>query len=169
MTMNGINGTRADRQSGFALVGFIAVLLPLVGLAGAVMLSMGGRNARLMDEIRLEKALLAAEAGMDEAGYLAATGGLVDGDTILRTLPNGASFTVQATLLSTDGVDNDGDTIIDDVDENVMQLIVLGTSGSSRRRIVGYLRQPPLGLDSPFTMYHQLGTTKVSLSSQSNR
>ena len=102
------------------------------------MLTMGGRSNRLMDEVRQEKALLAAEAGIAEAGYRAAIGTLLNGVPFFRILPNGASFTVLPIHLLTDGTDNDGDTDVDESDEDVFQLTAVGTSGSARRRIVAY-------------------------------
>ncbi len=139
---------RANSESGFGLVAFMAVLLPLVVLAGSAMMAMGGRSNRLRDEVRQEKALLAAEAGIDEARYRGAIGTLVSGAPFARTLPNGSGFVVEPTHLLTDGKDNDGDTSVDEADEDVFRLIVIGTYGSARRRVAGYL-SPVAGATLP--------------------
>ena len=58
--MNPVMNVTTDREptrsseSGFTLVAVMAALLPLVGLAGAAMLAMGGRSSRLMEEVRNE-------------------------------------------------------------------------------------------------------------------
>ena len=56
----------ATTEGGYLVVGFLAVLVPLLAIAGSAMLAMGGRSAGLGEEIRQERALLTAEAGIDE-------------------------------------------------------------------------------------------------------
>lgn len=141
-------------ESGFTLVAFMAILLPLIGLAGAAMLAMGTRSNRLGEEIRLEKALLAAEAGVDEARFLAAKNLLTSGASFSRTLPGGATFTVQATHLLSDSLDNDGDALTDESDEDVFELIVTGEFGMARRRFAAYLSPDPmLPVDAAVTLH----------------
>ena len=165
MSINQANGTRADSESGFSLVAFIAVLLPLVGLVGAAMLAMDGRSNRLVDEVRQEKALAAADAGLAEARHRGATATLVSGAPFFRILPSGASFVVEPTHLLTDGKDNDGDTAIDEDDEDVFQLIVIGTYGSARRRVAGYLSPsvaPTLPIQAAMTTLHPNPQTQIN-------
>jgi hypothetical protein len=158
-----VAGTRAaaarpdrDHESGMVLVAYLSVLFLLVGIAGAAMMAMGGRNSRLLAEVQREKALLATEAGIDAGLYRATTGLLVDGVSFGRVLPGGASYTADPVHLGVDGVDNDGDGKVDEFDEDVFQLTVLGTFGKARRRVVAYLSRanqlPPLA--AAVTLFH---------------
>lgn len=132
---------KSHEEAGFVLVLLLTAVIPLVAMAAAATLTMGGRNERLMNAVRQERALLAAEAGIDEAVYAAQTGTLIDGYPIMRDLGAGVSFEVTPTYLYTDTVDNDGDGDVDaaDEDENVYQLIVTGRYRGVERRFAAYL------------------------------
>jgi hypothetical protein len=147
--------TVRSRESGSALVGFLAVLLPLTGLAAAAVIAMNGRSGRLLAEVNQERALQAAEAGIDVTRLLGVAGTLADGAEITRTLAGGASFRVVADSLKTDGVDNDGDGQTDEADEDVFELVSTGSHGTAVRRVVGYLsREPGMPpIDSAMVLY----------------
>lgn len=126
-------------ESGYALVAFVALLVPLIGIAAAAMMTMGSRTDRLGAEIRNERALLAAEAGFDSGIYGLNTGALSHATTYQRTLPGGASFALAVDNLRLDGIDNDGDGKIDEHNEDVYQLVVRGVHGWGVRRIAAYV------------------------------
>jgi len=132
-------GKQARREDGFASFGLIVVVVPLLLLVGTYLQTMTGRNQRLQTEIGEEQALLAAESGVDVALHYARLGQLYDGDTYAETLPSGSRFVANADHLGSDGLDNDGDSSVDETDEDVFQIIVSGTHGSSQRRIAAYL------------------------------
>jgi hypothetical protein len=137
-------------QGGFALlIALIATVIPLLLIMGASSINMTSRMTRLEREFNDERALAAAEAGIDLAIYMASTpAGLTSGSSITRTLGNGLSFRVTPTFLRNDGLDNDHDTPIpqiDEPDENLYQIEVVGTYRTTKRRIAAYLGpKPPL-------------------------
>jgi len=137
-------------QGGFALlIALIATVIPLLLIMGASSINMTSRMTRLERESNDERALAAAEAGIDLAIYLASTpAGLTSGSTITRTLGNGLSFRVTPTFLGNDGLDNDHDTPfpqIDEPDENLYKIDVVGTYRTAKRHIAAYLGpKPPL-------------------------
>ena len=131
-------------QTGFAAIALVAFLIPIVLLVGSAIQSMSGRNTRLQDEVRRERALLAAESGVDLALFEGRRGNLVAGSTLSRSGPLGdnTTYEIECTHLGSDSVNNDawtGDTETDEADEDVFQVVAVGTSGTTRRRIVAYL------------------------------
>jgi hypothetical protein len=134
-------GDRRDRQGGFAAIGMVVVLVPILFVVGSYLNTMSGRNNRLQLEVREEQALLAAESGIDVALYHARRGAIASGAVYAETIPGGASFSAAATHLGSDGIDNDGDTLIDaaDPDEDVFRIISTGRHGASVRRVAAYL------------------------------
>lgn len=130
---------KQHREAGFASFGLIIVVVPLLLLVGTYLQTMTGRNQRLQTEIGEEQALLAAESGVDVALHYARLGQLFDGDTYTETLQGGSRFVANADHLGSDGLDNDGDSQVDETDEDVFQIIVTGTHGSAQRRIAAYL------------------------------
>ncbi len=138
-----VESETARAERGFVFVVLVASIIPMLFLAGAAIMSMQGRNTRLIDEINQERAFWAAESGIDEAVYQASLNQLKDGVPISRTIGNHGSFVVQPTLLLNDGQDNDGDGYVDEADENVFRLIVTGTYRSAVRRLVAYMGPTP--------------------------
>lgn len=126
-------------ESGFILIAMVIMLLPLTLIVGAFMTNMTGRSVRLREEVVQEKALLAADSGLDAAIYEAQTAGLTDGVIFARTLGKGMAFSVDPTYFGADGVSNDGDADVDEADEDVFQLIIVGTYRGVTRRIAAYL------------------------------
>ena len=155
----------ARGSSGYVLVILLTAVIPLVAMAAAATLTLGGRNDRIMETVRQERALLAAEAGIDEAIYAAAIGTLSDGVAISGNVGPGTQYQVQPSYLFVDGIDNDGDSLIDsaDTDENVYQIIVSGTYRGARRKIAAYLG--PAGLIPPpeASLAFQLPPTAIVL------
>lgn len=134
-----MNAPRPGTEGGFAAIGLLAMLLPLALAVGAYMTTMTGRNARLQTEIQEEQSIAAAEAGIDVALYQARRGALAHGNVFDETLPGGARFVAVATLLTMNGVDDDGNGTIDDATENVFRITSTGTHGNARRRVAAYL------------------------------
>ena len=130
---------RRCTSSGFILVGMLVIMFPLVLLVGSAVMAMNGKNRSLMATLEQERAFLAAEAGIDQAIYMAGQGTLAMGATVTRQLGDGSSFSAQATDLKTDAIDNDNDGNVDEADEAVLQVIVTGTYKNASRRVVAYL------------------------------
>ncbi len=128
-------------QDGFAAIGMVVMLVPLLFTVGSFLQTMTSRGQALQHDVREEKALMAAEAGVDVAMYQARLGLLVNGATYSETVPGGATFTTVCTNLGGDGIDNDGDGPVDgaDPDEQVFQVVSTGVHGNARRRVVAYL------------------------------
>jgi len=60
------------------------------------------------------------------------------------TLAGGGSYTtVTCTYLGADGIDNDGDHLIDEPDEDVFEVVATGTVATSQRRVAAYLGFSP--------------------------
>ena len=114
------------REHGFVLVALFTLMIPLLIVVVAFSVTMTGRSNELRGEFGEEKALLAAESGVDDAIYRGRTGTL-DGTQYNRNIGLGQSFEVEPTYLKSDGKDNDGDSNIDEDDEDVFQIIVTGT------------------------------------------
>ena len=129
----------APRESGGVIVMFLFALLPLVMVVGAFGSTMLGRSGRLNADIADEHALLAAESGIDEALFRARNAALASGVGFSRQLDAGLSFRVTPTLLNLDGLDNDGDGASDEADEEVFQLIIVGSCRDRQRRLAAYL------------------------------
>jgi len=129
----------SDEESGVILIALLAAVLPLVVLVVASATTMTTRNKGLHYDIAQTKALLAAEAGIDEAIFKSANGTLKHEVSFSRVFPNGQTFTVDPVHLQSDGLDNDGDSVKDESDENIFELIVTGTYGNAKRRLAAYL------------------------------
>ncbi len=147
MIARGKNGPRTThcaipvdgKEDGFIMVAMVIMLLPLTVIVAAFMSNMTGRTFRLREEVVQEKALLAAESGLDEAIYRAQTAGLTDGSIFARAFGKGMAFSVEPTYLGADLVDNDTDGDTDEADEDVFQLIIRGTYRGVTRRIAAYV------------------------------
>ena len=131
-------------ESGFILVATVMMLLPLIVVVGAFMSSMTGRNVRLREEVVHEKALQAAEAGLNAAIYRAKLGVLVSGTIFARSFGQGLAYSVEPTYLGGDGLDNDTDGNTDEADEDLFQVIIRGTYRGYTRRIAAYLGAKPI-------------------------
>ena len=132
-------GTGQDRGS--IMIALVLIVTPLLVLVSSAITTMTTRNHGQVRSIQSEQAMLAVESGLDQAIYINKTVGLVNGTNISRTLGPNFSFVVEPLLLSTDGVDNDGDTDVDEADENVWQLTITGTYGRATRKVAAYFGQ----------------------------
>jgi hypothetical protein len=133
-----------EKESGFIMVAMVIILLPLTLVVAAFMSSMTGRSLRLREEVVQEKALLAAESGLDHAIYVSRTSGLTDGDMLVRAFGRGMAFSVEPTYMGGDGLDNDSDGDTDEADEDVFQVIIRGTYRGATRRLAAYLGSTPI-------------------------
>src|SRR6185436_4696504 len=129
--------------AGVAAVALVFVLVPLLCIVGAYMHTMTGRNQRLLLEVREEKAMLAAEAGIDYTLHQSRAGLLIAGPGAAYsyggTLPDGSFFKVSCVYLGGDGISNDGDAQVDEADEDVFRVITTGYTQNSMRRVAAYL------------------------------
>lgn len=152
-------------QGGFALlIALIATVIPLLLIMGASSINMTSRMSRLERESNDERALAAAEAGIDLAVYMASTPvGLISDSVVTRNLGGGVSFRLTPKFLLTDHRDNDDEgqpspQVDESPDENLWEIQVVGTYRNTSRRIAAYLGpQPPL----PYTVTGALMMTGV--------
>ncbi len=128
-------------ENGAVLLALFAFLMPLLLTAASFTSVMAKRSAEHAAVLDDEKALLAAESGIDDAVFRAQSTPptLQSGVSYNRALGSGLSFTVTPTYLATDGLDNDGDGQIDEADEDVFQILVAGQYRAVQRRVVAYL------------------------------
>lgn len=131
-------------ERGVTMLALVIVLMPLVLTVGAFTATMTSRTDRLSQEIDEERALLAAESGVDYAIWVGKTGAMVDGYEQNYSLGQDARFYVRSTHLLVDDADNDKDTKVDEADEDVFQIIVTGRYRNTTRRIAAYLGPVPL-------------------------
>jgi Tfp pilus assembly protein PilX len=121
---NVLRGARAER--GMALVTVLLVLVPLLVLVSAASNTMSGRNRQLLADIGRERALLAAESGIDVVLHRVRTGQAPITSTFDVDLGQGMRFTAAAVHWLADAVDNDADGTTDEADEDVWYLSVSG-------------------------------------------
>lgn len=153
------------------MLALVIVLMPIVLTVGAFTATMTSRTDRLSQEIYNERALLAAESGVDYAIWLGKTGVIGNGYEESYDLGRDSRFYVRATHLLYDGADNDGDGPVDEADENVFQIISTGRYRDTTRRIAAYLGPVPLVPDSyagainlmtPMPQIQLSGTSRIS-------
>ena len=118
------------------MIALVLIVMPLIVLVSSAITTMTTRSYGQIRSIQSERAMLAVESGLDQALYISKTIGLTSGTKISRTLGQDLSFEVEIVLASTDGIDNDGDTQVDEADENVYELTITGTYGRVSRRVV---------------------------------
>ena len=82
------------------LIAVLTIMVPLILLVGAYASTMVSRNRALIIELDAEVALLAAEAGIDEAIHQGRIGALVDGSLPQRRLLDNAPVDIQRELLT---------------------------------------------------------------------
>jgi hypothetical protein len=66
-------------------------------------------------------------------------GKIVDGEPIKKTFATARSFVATPTYLMADGIDNDDDSLIDEPDDDVYQILSVGSYRGSTRRLVAYI------------------------------
>jgi Tfp pilus assembly protein PilX len=134
-----LDGTRRSSEQGSAMLTMVFLLLPLAMILGSFLTSMHGRTQRLRAAVDEERALQAAEAGIDAALFAARTATLYDATPVAGTLPDGSTFDVMPTYLGADGLNNDGDLDTDEADEDVFRIVSTGNSRGVPRVIATYL------------------------------
>lgn len=139
------HGTVANER-GFALMMVFGVLVPAVLLVAALGSVLNSRNDELQHERALERALHAAESGIDFAIFRGRRGLLLHNETYVHWFAATTSYRMVATHLLVDGLDNDGDSLIDAADDNedVFQVEVTGQYRDVTRRLAAYLGPVPL-------------------------
>lgn len=152
------NTERFDQESGVVMLTMLTTLVPLLLIVGAFTAVMSSRSAEQRQVLDEERALMAAESGIDDAIYRGQIGTLADGQKYQRDLSGGMSFTVTATHLGSDGADNDTDGSTDETDEDVFQVIAEGTYRNSTRRLAAYLGPtaslPTLSMTGAMAIYN---------------
>jgi hypothetical protein len=135
-----VTGRPAER--GALLVTLLVVLVPLLALVAGATTVMTGRNGKLLRTMQETKALLAAEAAIEEATHRANTGKLADGALVQRNLGAGMTNSCRAVYLATNGVDDDGDGLVDEADERMFQAFATGQHGLAVRRVSALIVEP---------------------------
>src|SRR5690606_10196114 len=131
-------------QDGAALVMLVVVLVPVVTLFGGFALAMHARDLRLDEDIARERCFWIAEGGIDDAihrasaGLLPAIGMLYELD-----LGGGATCTVNAIALGGNGIDDDGDGMVDEADEDLLEVHSIGRYRRWQRELVTWLGRVP--------------------------
>jgi hypothetical protein len=129
-------------ENGALLVTLLVVLVPLLMLVAGATTVMTSRNSKLLRSLQEAKALLAAEAAIEEASHRANTGTLAAGALVQRDLGAGMTNSYRAVWLATNGVDDDGDGLVDEVDERTFQVVATGRHGLALRRVSALLVEP---------------------------
>jgi len=129
-----------NREAGFVLPIIALVMLPLMLLVGTSTMLTNTRGRTGLEYVNQERMLLAAEAGVDRAIYLANLGQLAVGVDYSYDLGGGIGTAFRAIDTSTDLVDNDGDTFVDESDERGFQITSIGTYRGAQRRVIAYTR-----------------------------
>lgn len=160
------SGAAANERGGVMLAA-VMMLVPLILILGAFSSTMTARTTRVQTDLADERALLAAESGVDLAIFEARRGLLLSGVPIEREIGFG-SCSVVATHLGSDGEDNDRDGRYDEADEDVFQLVSTGTSARAVRRVAAYVGKvtflPQIG--SALTSSNPAMTLRVNGSSR---
>lgn len=165
---NEVLSTEPNRRDdgGFVLIGVLIALVPVGIAVGTFMLTMQGKSSRLRTDLAQERALLVAESGIDDAIFRANQGLITHGGDYTRDLGGDQRLRVEPIHLQYDGVDNDGDGDIDlaDPDEEVFQIVVTGTYGTTSRRIAAYLGPRPFlpTIDSAIAVQNPAATLDFS-------
>src|SRR5688572_5909728 len=123
-----MNHPTADRckEDGFVAIIVILLMIPLLLIVGTFLHTMTGRNSRLRVEVSEEQALCAAEAGVDVALHRARIAALDDGMTLTEVLPRGSMFEAVISHFGSDGLDNNSDGAVDEIDEDVYRVVSTG-------------------------------------------
>ncbi len=149
--------SRVGREGGVVMIAMRIIMGPIIVMAFALTTTMTGRNNLFTELVRQERAFMAAESGIEEAIYRASLATLIDGVKFERDLGRGMAFSVVPTHLLADGLDNDSDTLVDEADEDVFEVLAAGTYRGSTRRLLAYVGPVPgrVLIDSPLSTYNQ--------------
>jgi hypothetical protein len=142
-------------QEGVVLMALVATLVPLGLLVAGFIMAANGRHNRMQSEVDQERALMAAESGVDLALYSASTAaGLTSGNIITRDLGDGLNCSVVPTFHNV---------------ENVYEILSVGSYRGVQRRVVAYFGQQPsaVSLPSALTMMHTFSGSELHVQSSS--
>lgn len=134
--------SRRTGERGWALVALLSCVTPLLVLTAGGLLTMAGRRSVTVESLAQERMLEAAEAGIDAAIHAANVGSLDPDTELTGVLGPDLSYSVTATDLRADNVDNDEDGVRDEEDEAGFQIVSTGVYRTSQRRIQGWIRVP---------------------------
>src|SRR5262245_10087207 len=146
-------GTSHGSGRGSALLLLLLAVVAVAGAVAALLTVERGRELRTVAEVREDRAFVLAEATVDQAAVLLSANALSanghidwsddrldnDGDGV----DDEGDEQVSATLTSwgNDGFDNDGDGQVDEADEKVVRVACLATIGPTTRTLTGWLRR----------------------------
>lgn len=132
------------KERGSSLVVVLTVVMVCSGIAASVMLPALSRSRKAQADLAEERAFQVAEAGIDWA--IAETrkrgGALPSTPTETGTPSSLGTFTITYTSAQANGIDDDGDSAVDEADEaNFIALRSVGSSGGADRAIQVLLRR----------------------------
>ena len=156
--------TNLSQSSGVVLVILIMVLIPLIALVGALTVTMRTNTDAVLGAAGREKAFQASECGATDTVYRLKSAGLTGGTVVTKDLGLGMSYSAAVVDLSTDLVDNDNDTQVDESDEHGFDVTITGSYSRYTLKITINLRlatpPPPFSvalssIQSAVTLFRQ--------------
>jgi len=127
------------RDGGMALVLVLIVVIPFIALATSAITVVNQRSSATLESCNQEFALDAAESGIDLVLYRARTGKLDIAAPLTGSVRPGLRFEARVTDLATDGEDNDGDTLVDEYDEQIYLVESTGYFRGARRSLLAHI------------------------------
>ncbi len=132
---------RDERGSG--MIAVFVLVITCVAIAASVLLPAMSRHREAQAHLQGQRAFYLAEAGVDWAiSELRSTNGVIPGNTTETQSPQGqGSFTLTYTSGDANGIDDDGDNVTDESDEDeYTTLLSVGTSGDESRAVSVLMR-----------------------------
>lgn len=138
-----MNGAKRRPRRGHALVAMIVAIVLCGGLSAAVLTTNSGRERAAMANLASMKALNLAEAGADWAIAQVRIGhGVVPVAPYSHDVSGEGRFDVTYAQGNADGLDNNGDGVVDDAGEaDLAKITCTGTSGGYSRTVEVLMRK----------------------------
>jgi hypothetical protein len=130
-------------QTGSATIAIIVAVIVCGGLSSAVLLTNAGRSRLAKTEADSERALQLAEAGADWATTrIRIANGTVPVASETGSIAGVGSYTISYTQGNANGVDDNGDGVVDDIGEKDYAVVLAtGSAGTVKRTVRIVLRK----------------------------
>ncbi len=131
------------RRGGSAMVAIVVAVAICGAISAAVVTTNAGRQRQASTELAREKAFHLAEAGVDWGiTQIRILHGDVPSSPTHQTMPKAGTFTVRYTQGDANGLDDDGDGVVDNVKEHdYASLLSTGESGPVKRSLEVLMRK----------------------------
>lgn len=129
-----------NAEAGMLLILVAFLVLPLLLLTATTVTFVSGKTRMGAALVSEERALQAAESGVDHAVYLANLGKLEPDTGVGGVLAADLTWTAMPVSMLTDRADNDGDGDVDEPDEDGFEVTVTGRHRNVVRKVVAYVR-----------------------------